>query len=256
MTADPPSIQPGAEPFHAAGGRLGVLLVHGFTGSPAAMRPWAEHLAELGYSVRVPLLPGHGTTWQELNDTIWPDWYAAVEVAFAALRRDCEWVAVCGLSMGGALSLRLAERHADEVGALVLVNPALGLKRFDLKLLPLIRRVTPSYPAIKNDISKPGQDEIAYDRNPLHAFASQVEMWRDVRANLERVTAPMILFRSSVDHVVDDDLSHSLVLSGVSSKVHKFVELPNSYHVATLDHDAPLIFERSADFLAAHAPAS
>ncbi len=247
-------VRPGAEPYQAGEGRNGVLLCHGFTGSPASLRPWAEYLAGQGYTVRLPRLPGHGTSWQEMNTTTWQQWYGEVDRALTELRACCDWTAVCGLSMGGGLALRLAENRPDDVGALVLVNPAVGLKRFDLKLLPLIRRLTPSLAGISNDIAKPGQDELAYDRVPLHAMAQQLEMWRDIRHNLARVHAPLLYLRSKVDHIVDD-LSQKLILDGVSSSVREFVELENSYHVATLDHDAELIFRRSAEFLAEHAPA-
>lgn len=254
MTTASPAVRPGAEPYAAGDGRHGVLLCHGFTGSPASLRPWAEYLAGQGYTVRLPRLPGHGTSWQEMNTTTWQQWYGEVDQALTELRESCEWTAVCGLSMGGGLSLRLAENRPDEVGALVLVNPAVGLKRFDLKLLPLIRRLTPSLAGISNDIAKPGQDEVAYERVPLHAMAQQLEMWRDIRFQLARVQAPLLYFRSTTDHIVDD-LSQQLILDGVSSPVREFVELENSYHVATLDHDAELIFRRSAEFLAEHAPA-
>ncbi len=247
-------VRPGAEPYAAGEGKHGVLLCHGFTGSPAAVRPWAEYLAGQGYTVRVPRLPGHGTTWQEANTTTWQQWYAEVDQALTELRTSCEWTAVCGLSMGGALALRLAENRPDEVGALVLVNPAVALKRFDLKLLPVLRRLTASVSGISNDIAKPGQDELAYDRVPLNAMAEQLLLWRDVRYYLARVHAPLLYFRSNTDHVVDD-LSQSIILAGVSSEIREYVELERSYHVATLDHDADLIFARSAEFLAAHAPA-
>ena len=71
----------GAEPFHHDGGLTGVLLCHGLTGSPASTRPWAEVLSAAGLTVDVPRLPGHGTIWQELNTTRWPDWFSAVERA-------------------------------------------------------------------------------------------------------------------------------------------------------------------------------
>lgn len=253
MSADIP-VRPGAEPYAAGEGPRGVLLCHGFTGSPAAMRPWAEYLAERGYRVLVPRLPGHGTSWQEMNTTTWQQWYDEVDRALTELRSTCEWTAVCGLSMGGGLALRLAENRPDEVGALVLVNPAIGLKRLDLKLLPILRRLTASFPGISNDIARPGQDELAYDRVPLHAMAQQLLLWRDIRHYLALVHAPLLYFRSTTDHVVDD-LSQSLILPGVSSEIREFVELERSYHVATLDHDAELIFSRSAQFLAENAPA-
>ena len=67
---------PGAEPFSHDGGPVGALVVHGFTGSPKSMRPWAEHLAAAGLSVRLPRLPGHGSTWRDMAVTTWDDWYA------------------------------------------------------------------------------------------------------------------------------------------------------------------------------------
>ena len=115
---------PGAEPFAADGGSIGVLLSHGFTGSPQGLRPWAEHLAAAGYTVRLPRLPGHGTSWQEMNATRWTDWYAEIERAYDALCRR-EHVFAGGLSMGGALVTRLAEEKGNAVGGLVLVEPGL-----------------------------------------------------------------------------------------------------------------------------------
>jgi len=114
-------VHPLAEPFVADGdatsprGRVGILLSHGFTGSPASMKPWAEHLAAQGYAVSVPRLPGHGTTWQDMNKTTWADWYGEVERAFEALANQVDTVVVCGLSMGGGLALRLAADHPDRV---------------------------------------------------------------------------------------------------------------------------------------------
>ncbi len=246
------SVVPGAEPFSHDGGPDGVLLSHGFTGSPASMTPWARFLAERGHTVRVPRLPGHGTTWQELNSTRWDDWYATVDAALSELKERCERVAVGGLSMGGAIALRLAEVRPRDVDALVLVNPAIGVKNWQLKLVPALKWLVPAMPGIGNDIKKPGEDEIGYDKTPLKALASQVHGWRDVCGDLGKVTAPLLVFRSTDDHVVDPT-GLALIRAGVSSTVTEYVTLENSYHVATLDHDAPLIFERSAAFIAEHA---
>ena len=248
---DTATVAPGAEPFSQDGGPVGVLLSHGFTGSPASMTPWGQYLADRGYTVRVPRLPGHGTTWQEMNRTRWDDWYATIDEAFTDLKGRCERVAVCGLSMGGALAMRLAELRPDDVEALVVVNPVIGVKNWQLKLVPALKWVVPAMPGIGNDIKKPGGDEVGYDKTPLKALASQVQGWREVRADLGRITAPLLVFRSTDDHVVDAT-SLPLIQAGVSSEVTEYVTLENSYHVATLDHDAPLIFERSAAFIAEH----
>jgi carboxylesterase len=231
------------------GSKVGVLLVHGFTGSPASMRPWAEHLHDRGYSVSLPQLPGHGTRWQDLQRTTYDDWYAEAAAAFAKLRADHERVVVCGLSMGGMLSLALAQEHGRDISGLVLVNPFVDTRRKDIKALPVLKHVVPSFPAIGNDIKKQGMDEHAYPRTPLKAAASLFGEMRRVRDRLADVTQPLLLLRSRVDHVVDPS-SGRAIMSRVSSRDLEEVVLEESYHVATLDNDAPLVFDRSASFIA------
>lgn len=242
-------VVPGAEPFSADGGRIGVLLSHGFTGSPASMTPWGRHLAGLGYTVRVPRLPGHGTTWQDMNTTRWHDWYGELDHALTELHDACDHVVVAGLSMGGCLVLRLAQQRPLDVSALVLVNPAIALDNKALFFVPALKWLLPSMPGIGNDIKKPGADEIGYDKTPLKALASQLTMWKQVRADLPKVTQPLLLFRSDDDHVVDAS-TKELLDAEVSSGVREFVALHDSFHVATIDNDAPIIFERTAAFIA------
>ncbi len=244
-----------AEPYHAEatpsetdGQRVGVLLVHGFTGSPRSMRPWGEYLADQGFGVAIPRLPGHGTTWQELSRTTWEDWYGEADRAFEKLRANCDQVVVGGLSMGGAIDLRLAEVRGSEVAGLVLVNPGLTHPSPLQHARHVVKHLVPSVGAIKNDIKKPGQDEGAYDRTPTRAAASMFDAWKVVIADLPRVTQPLLMFRSSVDHVVPPS-SGRHVMGSVSSRDLTERILDNSYHVATLDNDAPMIFSESAQFV-------
>ena len=248
-------VLPGAEPVDLPGGPVGALLSHGFTGTPQSMRPWAEHLGAAGLSVRVPRLPGHGTAWQDMNATGWDDWYGELDRAFEDLRARCETVFVMGLSMGGTLALRLAELHAGQVAGLVLVNTALASERRDAALAPLLSRVIPSFPGIASDIKKPGVTELAYARVPLKAFVSLRQAWPVVRADLGRITCPVLLYRSAVDHVVEP-ISGRILLEGLSGRPVEERVLENSYHVATLDNDAPMIFEGSLAFVRTHAPAA
>lgn len=248
-------VLPGAEPFAANGGEVGVVLSHGFTGSPQSLRPWAEHLAAAGLTVRLPRLPGHGTRWQDLNDTRWPDWYGEVERAFDDLHGRCRQVFGMGLSMGGTMVLRLAEQRPADVAGLVLVNPSLGTERKDVKYaLPLLHRVVPSLAGIGSDIRRPGITELAYGRTPLRAMHSLSKLWPLVVADLGALTAPVLLYRSRVDHVVEP-LSGRLLREGAHSTEVTEVILEDSYHVATLDHDAPAIFAGSLDFVRAHTSA-
>lgn len=243
VLSDDPAIQP----YAAGDGRSGVLLVHGFTGTPQSMRPWAEHLVDAGFRVCLPRLPGHGTHWRELNQTEWTDWYAAADAAFADLRQQCDRVFVCGLSMGGALALRLAEQHGAEVAGLVLVNPAVNITDPRMKILPVLRHLVPSLAAIGNDVADPTAREIAYDRNPLHALYSQTHLWADVVAHLDRVTQPLLVFHSEQDHVVDPS-SVAILQQKVASTDAEFRSLTRSFHVATIDYDAPEIFAASVEF--------
>lgn len=250
---DAPPVEPWARPFSAAGtpdadGRVvGVLLSHGFTGSTASMRPWGEHLAAAGYAVEVPRLPGHGTTWQDMVDTRYEDYLAEVEGTYADLSARCDVVVLAGLSMGGTLALDLAERHPEAAG-LMLVNAAVASTNRQLLLLPVLKHLVRAFPAIGGDIKKEGVTEHAYDHTPLKALSSLVRAWKHVRAGLHRIHCPVLLFRSAEDHVVDPS-SARIILAGVSSADVSEHVLADSYHVATLDHDAGEIFTRSVQFI-------
>lgn len=238
-----------ARPELTGGRRIGVLLSHGFTGSPVSMRPWGRALAESGYGVRIPLLPGHATTWQDLNTKRWDDWYGALSASFDEVVAEHDVVVVGGLSMGGALVLRLAADHPDQLAGVMVVNPALATKRLDVRLIPVLKHLVPSMSGLANDIKKPGGEEHGYTRTPLKAIHSLFQAWRPLTADLPKITAPMIYFRSPEDHVVDD-ASQPLILDRISSTDVEVVPLPDSYHVATLDNDAETIFKRSAEFVA------
>jgi carboxylesterase len=242
------SVVPGAEPWSADGNHIGVLVLHGFTGSPKSVTPWGQELHGEGWTVRVPRLPGHGTKWQDMNLTTWQDWYAEAERNFQELRARCSHVFVMGLSMGGSLSLRLAEEHGDEIAGIVLVNPAVHTERLDRFALPVIQRFIAGFPGISNDIAKPGMDEGAYDKLPLKAAYSLQQLWKIIKTDIGKVTVPVLLFRSLQDHVVEPS-NAEFILANVSSDDVAEVLLPDSYHVATLDHDAEVIVRDSIAFV-------
>ncbi|WFB09994.1 alpha/beta fold hydrolase [Streptomyces sp. LX-29] len=244
---------PGAEPFRHDGGDVGVLVCHGFTGSPQSVRPWADHLAERGLTVSLPLLPGHGTRWQDLAVTGWQDWYAEVDRELRALTERCSKVFVCGLSMGGALALRLAARHGAAISGLALVNPANRMHDKAAVALPVLRHLIPSTKGIVSDIAKPGAVESGYDRVPLHAAASLRAFFRLVDAELPQVTQPLLVMHSPQDHVVPP-VDSARILGRVSSLDVTERLLERSYHVATLDHDAEFVFEETYAFLNRLAP--
>ncbi|MFT4216970.1 MAG: alpha/beta fold hydrolase [Micropruina sp.] len=240
-------IMPGAEPISVDGSDVGVVLCHGYPSTPQSMRGWAEHLASAGYSVRVPLLPGMGTHWRDLNATGWQDWYGELALAYEQLAGRCRTVFACGLSMGGLLATKLAQEKPALAG-LVLVNPIFAHTSPALKVLPVLRHVIPSLGGIAGDIKKPGVVELAYDRNPLQSMYSQTRLWRIVVEDLPQLRLPVLLFTSREDHVIPP-ISWQTFLKRAGSTDVTQVMLENSYHVATMDNDAELIFTESEQFI-------
>ena len=237
-----------SSPFRHQGSDVGVLLCHGFTGNPASLRPWANRLAAEGFTVELPLLPGHGTTWQQMNRTTFDDWLGAVASTLADLNGRCRSVIVAGLSMGGTLTLRLAELHGDSIAGIVLVNPSVMSLRREMKVLPVLKHLVPSLKGIADDIAEPGHSEFGYDRTPLKAVDALRKGWAATRADLALITVPVLLLHSRVDHVVEPE-NTTEILANIGSTDVTEVVLERSFHVATLDYDAELIFDSSVEFV-------
>jgi carboxylesterase len=195
-----PPVRPGCEPFSLAGGPVGVLMVHGFTGSPASMRPIGEWLASQGLSVEGVRLPGHGTDIEDLRARRWTEWVDEAALGLAALRERCRTVVAFGQSGGASVVLALVASRPHDVDGIVLTNPYV----FDARLLvvPVGRRVIRDWKGITNDIAKPGQDEHGYERTPVAGIVELSELMRFVRSVLHQIRQPIVVFRSGTDHVV------------------------------------------------------
>ncbi len=238
----------GAEPFSNEGGPAGVLVLHGFTGNPQSMRPIATSLAAAGLTVELPLLPGHGTAVEDMVPTRWADYVDTSAAAFDDLARRCEAVALVGLSMGGTLCAWLAERH-PEISGLVLVNPFLEppAESFRDVLRGLLEQGIDLAPAVGSDIAKEGSVELAYPSTPVASALSLFEGIDEVAASLSKLTCPVLLLSSREDHVVPSS-SGDLLVAEATGPVER-VWLERSYHVATLDNDAPEIEALTLTFL-------
>jgi carboxylesterase len=237
----------GAEPLSASGGPAAALVLHGFTGSPQSMRPIAEALARAGFTVEMPLLPGHGTSVADMLETGWPDWSGAADAAYQELAGRAARVVVVGLSMGGTLACWLAANH-PEIAGLVCVNPFVEppADSFLEVLQGMLDTGEPTMPAIGSDIAKPGETELAYDQTPIRPLLSLMAAIAGLQPRLGDIQCPLLLFNSPQDHVVPPT-SSDLLAARVSGPVER-VQCQRSYHVATLDHDGPEIAARTVAF--------
>ncbi len=238
---------PGAEPWSTEAGSHGVLVLHGFTGNPQSMRPLARAVAAAGFSVDLPLLPGHGTSVEDMVPTRWEDWSEAAEAAYSDLATRCARVAVTGLSMGGTLACWLAEQH-PEIAGIAVVNPLVEPPVADFLdgISALLDAGTEVIDGIGSDIAKEGSVESAYAGTPLAPVLSLFEAVAAVRDRLAEIRCPTLILSSREDHVVATE-SGDVLAASVGGPVER-VHLERSFHVATLDWDAPLIEARVVSF--------
>lgn len=249
MTSLP--ILAGAEPFAADNGPVGVLVSHGFTGSPQSMRFLAEQLAEGGLTVRLPRLRGHGTTPEEMGVSSAEHWIRDLEAAFEELRGRCEKVFVTGLSMGGTLTLYLAGAYPGQVAGIIPINAAITLNSPDLAGLAFHPAAPPAVPGVGSDIKKPGVTELAYPVVPVPAVRQLYALMAVTRELLPRITCPALVVTSREDHVVPP-MNGPLIVELLGSTDKRLLWLEESYHVATLDNDKERIAEETLAFIRAH----
>ncbi|WP_226616217.1 alpha/beta hydrolase [Guptibacillus hwajinpoensis] len=236
----------GAEPFYFDGNHIGVLVLHGFTGSTQSMRYLGEQLASEGYTVCGPRLKGHGTHYEDMEQSTYKEWIQSVEDGYQWLNDRCDEIFITGLSMGGTLTLYLAEKH-PEVKGIMPINAAI-----DLPGLEQMRGKTePRFlDAIGSDIKAEGVDELAYEKTPTKSIQEILALTEITRKDLKTISAPALIFKSLEDHVVPPENS-TTIYNEIASSNKEVIELKNSYHVATLDHDKELIAEKCKAFVKA-----
>jgi carboxylesterase len=233
---------------------IACLLLHGFTGNPAEMEGLAAFLRSHGCEVSVPTLPGHATQPEDLRNVSYETWIAASEKAFIDFRRHHPVVFVIGLSMGGALALHLAAHHrfAGVVTLAAALQMPLNQEIASYVLAPFVRvRHKRNGPDVHDAEAKARLCN--YDRYPLAAARELMRLLRKVRADLPKVTMPILAIHSRADHVVPFD-NLALLMRRVQSPQREQMVVENSYHVLTVDYDRQIIFERIWDFIQRHSP--
>ena len=225
---------------------VGILLVHGFTGSPHSMRPLAQRFMELGYAVEMPVLTGHATRWQDLRDSTYQQWLASAERGYRRLADQGLQVVVIGMSMGGTVATHLSARLP--VAGTVLINPYMVDVNPMMRHAGKVSKVLPMLKAIGSDIAVPGVSEGAYSLVPTAAVHQLHLLGAETRALIPQLKSPVLYLRSLGDHTVSDS-SHKYFLEHCSVPV-EFRWLTRSYHVATLDYDAEYLLSTIQDFVA------
>ena len=222
------------------------MVLHGFTGNPGSMRGLAEAFATAGFTVELPRLPGHGSTVEDLIPTRWSDWLTAALATYDDLAGRVGKVVVAGLSMGGTLTAAIGLERPDTAG-LILINAAVEPMPQEVRdILREMAETAETMPAIGDDIAKPGVTEGGNDATPLQALLSQIDAGDVLSPRLGELSMPCLLLTSPQDHTVAPSASDYFA-ANVATSVER-VTMERSYHVATLDYDAPLVEASSVAF--------
>lgn len=241
----------GAEPVSIVGGPNGaVLLLHGYMGTVQTVRDWAMAFAQAGFAVEAPLLPGHGTSAEEMADTQWSDYVDCAEGFYRGLVERYQRVFVGGLCLGGPLAAEIAARHPETTAGLIVINGNFKLpdqwKASSMKgLLSTNRRFFPWFRG--QTVEDPDAPPlIGYEMSPLAPMLSLkpalVELWQ----HLGEIHCPVLVFTSLLDTVLSPGENEPW-FEEVSGPV-EHVLLERSRHVATLDYDKGIIEARSIAF--------
>lgn len=243
-------VMPGAEEFYFRRGRIGCLLIHGFTSSPSEMLLLGEYLADMEYTVLGIRLEGHGTTPEDMMRTDHQHWYQDVVRGLQQIQRDCEQVFVVGLSMGGILALYLASEYNTD--GVVALSAPIFINNYKLRFLPIYRLFRTYEPKQRKTLPVDPRYNIAYDKVPLRCVTSLLELISKTKKRLGKIKSPVLIVQSKVEHTVKPESAEYIFknLTGVEDK--KLFWLRGSGHVVILDKERNVVFEAIVEFLRKH----
>jgi carboxylesterase len=233
----------GAESFFLPGNSIGILICHGFNGTPQSVRYLGAKFAAKGFTVYAPRLKGHGTDELELEISRYQDWIQDIETAYNKLKQTCTHVFAIGQSMGGALVLDLATKVPCD--GILTINAALQVPDYEVYRNQSIPRFIPEG---NPDIKDKRIEEITYEQVPSKAINQLLNLMEHTRRQLDNISCPILLFHSLEDHVVPARCSNH-IYDTVASQNKELIALKNSYHVASLDYDKDKIIEHAFRFI-------
>lgn len=237
-----------SSPIYLPGNEIGVMLVHGYSATPAEVRLLGEYLNGLGYTVLCPLLPGHGTSIDDFSRTKWTDWAFHLEREYAALKSECPAVFVGGESLGALLSIFLGIYH-PEISGLILNAPALYPMSWLAYSAPIMRYFIKTKPK-KRDSSSPVVDERwnGYNMDAVAAVAEYIKVQRTVKPLLNDIRQPTIIFQGRLDETVKPEGAQE-IYDGICSDDKSLVWMENSTHCVLLDREWESIAQQTAEFI-------
>ncbi|NLB89613.1 MAG: alpha/beta fold hydrolase [Clostridiales bacterium] len=237
------------QPFYFKGDDHGVLLIHGFTGSVAHMRPLGELLNQRGFTVKGINLLGHGTMLTQMKGVTWQQWLHQVESEFKALQKECRYVSVGGLSMGGVLTLTLAEKHMPT--AIVTYSAPLGVRnpfarwaKFVEKIHPVVKWKT----SPKRRIDLPADFDLGYEGFPTRSVYELLSLIESTKKELGKIKTPLLVIQSEDDKTISADSGEEMI-AGVSSEIKELHWLKEVPHVITISREYERIASITERFL-------
>jgi carboxylesterase len=234
---------------HASDAGVGVLVVHGFTGSPFSVRAVADAMVTARYDVELPRLPGHGTTVDDMVTTRWSDWSDEVAAARQRLERRVDRLVLVGQSLGATLILASA-LDDPKVDGIVCVN-ALTRPRSAEELDMIDDLLEDGFevaPGTGSDIADPDSHDVTYEGTPLAPIRSLVvDGVAPVSERFGELTMPLRLFSSRVDHVVDPADGDHLATAWGGPVERTWLE--RSFHNALRDYDRGVVAEGAVEFV-------
>ncbi|SDH99429.1 alpha/beta hydrolase [Alteribacillus bidgolensis] len=236
-------VMEGAEPFYFEGDKTGVLVIHGFTGTTQSVRSLGESFNQAGFTVFGPRLRGHGTHYEDMERSTYIDWCETVDEGYHFLKETCDDIYIAGLSMGGTLTLHLAEQYPQTKG-IILINAAIDIPEMSPEAVPAVRFLD----AIGSDIKKENVEELAYEKTPVKSLGEIQQLVKETRQKLPQIQVPARIFVSEVDHVVPPENS-SWIYDRLASEDKRLIPMEDSYHVATLDNNKEKIAIESIAFI-------
>ncbi|MGE5417530.1 MAG: alpha/beta hydrolase [Acidobacteriota bacterium] len=239
-----------AEPFALPGDSAECLLVHGLTGSPSEVRPLAEYLNKRGYSVRAPLLPGHGTSPQHLSLTEWTEWYEMVQAEVEHMLKSGHPVVLIGSSVGGLLALEVAKNYLEVVGVITINTPVVmnsALYTF-APILKLFYQYIPHRRGGSRYRSLEPEGRFTYDSTPVNALVEMRKLKRQVMRGIDDIDRPVLIVQSRQDHITDPR-SAQVLYNALKSKYAEILWLQQAGHIATMSKEIPIMGKRIVQFI-------